>query len=93
MQRAAAAARRHLQSAPHEGKWLGRRRIEELEGLLTSLVPPKSPLFGTVFPDKMLCNQYKHRRAQADPAAGAPFEGGASGASTHEAKYGALTLI
>ena len=90
LQRAAAAARRHLRRAPHEGKRLGRRRIEELEGLLTSLVPPKSPLFGTVFPDKMLCNQYKQRlaQAQADPAAGVAFESGATGASTHEAKYG-----
>ena len=73
LQRAAAAARRHLRSAPHEGKWLGRRRIEELEGLLTSLVPPTHTLFGTVFPDKMLCLQYKQRIARADPAAGAPF--------------------
>lgn len=90
LQRAAVAARRHLRSAPHEGKRLGRRRIEELEGLLTSLVPPKSPLFGAVFPDRMLCNQYKlkQRRAEADPAAGAPFESGATGVSTHEAKYG-----
>ena len=90
LQRAAAAARRHLRRTPHEGKRLGRRRIEELEGLLTSLVPPKSPLFGTVFPDKMLCNQYKQRlaQAQADPAAGVAFESGATGASTHEAKYG-----
>jgi len=89
LQRAAAAARRHLKRTPHLTKSLGRRRIEELEGLLTSLVPPKSPLFGTVFPDKMLCNQYKQRLAQeqADTAPGAPFETGAS-ASTHAAKYG-----
>ena len=52
-------------------------------------MPPTHTLFGEVFPDKMLCVQYKQRRAwAADPAAGAPFEGGARGASTHEAKYG-----
>ena len=51
-------------------------------------MPPTHTLFGVVFPDKMLCLQYKQRRATADPAAGARFEGGARGASTHEAKYG-----
>ena len=85
LQRATAAATAHLQLHPHEGKRLGRRRIEELDSLVASLVPhPEHPLFPTVFPDRLLCAEYKQRtmHAAALAAGGAAGSNGGGGVGT-----------
>jgi hypothetical protein len=59
--RATGVARAHLQAHPHESKRLRRKRVDELDALLTSLVPPSNALFAQVFPDRLLCSQYKQK--------------------------------
>ena len=81
LQRATAAATSHLRLHPHEGKRLGRRRIEELDSLVASLVPhAEHPLFPTVFPDRLLCAEYKQRTHAAAGGAAADGSGGGGGA-------------
>ena len=88
LRKALTAARRHLKRAPHEGKLLGRKRIAELEGLLTSMVPPTHPLFALAFPDRMLCNQYKQQLAALDSAKATAAVEAKGAVAKHASKYG-----
>lgn len=91
LSRAAATARAHLQRHPHEGKKLAQRRIEELDALLTSLIPaPSHPLFPVVFPDRLLVTELEQRLATAQPTAPSDLPRSQAAAAAKASKYGVV---
>ena len=72
LRKACVQARAHLRRYPHEDSAMKARRRAELDGLLTTIVPPSHALYASVFPDRMLCKKFEERLLTRDEGLLAP---------------------
>ena len=59
----------HARFDAHYAKRVNARKLVELEALLTRLVPPTHELYGRLFAERVICEQYKHAQQMQKPTA------------------------